>query len=222
MEFTLEGECELWVFLWQSSHEKDAGPPLPLTILSLSGIASVPMVKTWRPVIWTMSLWTIQYLAQYNLYLRKETKSKPSWEQNIWWLNEQEKWTVPLAWDGSRCFNAGIERGLHTVVSTTAQLDFNGCSMGQSFKPLAASCFDLGKWLQLMWDLSTGHWLSRERQGWLLSVKKAEKSYRPQTKNETMQGTYSRAKGTELPCRGKGTPASSHWCAPWTAPHGPC
>lgn len=57
----------------------------------------------------------------------------------------------------SRCFNAGIERGLHTVVSTIAQLDFNGCSMGQSFKPLAASCFDLGKWLQLMWDLSTGH-----------------------------------------------------------------
>lgn len=35
------------VFLWQSSHEKDTGSPLPLTIQSLSGIASVLMAKTW-------------------------------------------------------------------------------------------------------------------------------------------------------------------------------
>lgn len=41
MEFTLETECELWVFLWQSSHEKDTGSPVPLTILRLSGIALV-------------------------------------------------------------------------------------------------------------------------------------------------------------------------------------
>lgn len=116
------------------------------------------------------------------------------------WAGEMD-WPFYLRW--SRCFNAGIGRGLHTVVSTTAQLDFNGCNLGQSRKPLAASCFDLGKWLQLMWDLSTGHWLSRERQGWLLRVNKAEKSYRPQTKSKTMQGTYSRAEGTELPCRGK-------------------
>lgn len=124
------------------------------------------------------------------------------------------EWAGEMNWPfclrRSRCFNAGIGRGLHTVVSTIAQLDFNGCSLGQSFKPLAASCFDLGKWLQLMWDLSTGHWLSREKQGWLFSVKKAEKSYRPQTKNKTMQETYGRAKGTELPCRGKGTPARVH------------
>lgn len=89
------------------------------------------------------------------------------------WAGEMD---CPFSLRRSRCFNAGIERGLHTVVSTIAQLDFNGCSMGQSFKPLAASCFDLGKWLQLMWDLSTGHWLSRERQGWLLSIKKLRKA----------------------------------------------
>lgn len=90
------------------------------------------------------------------------------------------EWAGETGWPSylrrSRCFNAGIGRGLHTAVGTIAQLDFNGCNPGQSFKPLAAPCFDLGKWLQLMWDLSTGHWLPRERWGWLLRVKKLRKA----------------------------------------------
>jgi len=44
----------------------------------------------------------------------------------------------PLVFEYEQVFQCWHGRGLHTVVGTVVQLDFNGFSLGQGFKPLAA------------------------------------------------------------------------------------